>query len=101
MIVDKEGSDTRLTPDEDLTFENAEKTQQELLTNLADLSGDSVTLDLTKIEHVDSMGLKVIIGLYKTCLDKKVGFQVEASSPGVLRVLQLCGLNKALNVTEV
>ena len=59
-----------------------------------------VILDLAASEVVDSLGITLILGLFKTCQQRKVGFQVEGASPDLMRVFKLFSLPKLFPIRE-
>ena len=60
----------------------------------------SVSLDLATAEVVDSLGITLILGLFKTCQQKKIPFQVEGVSPDLLRVFKLFSLPRLFTILE-
>jgi anti-sigma B factor antagonist len=60
----------------------------------------SVVLDLQGAEVVDSLGITLILGLFKTCQQKKLPFQVEGVSPDLLRVFKLFSLPRLFTIRE-
>jgi anti-anti-sigma factor len=57
-----------------------------------------VVLNLAATEQVDSLGLTLILGLYKTCQKNNIEFEVEGVSPSILRVFRLFSLTKLFPV---
>jgi len=57
-------------------------------------------LDLTAAEVVDSLGITLILGLFKTCQQKKIPFQVEGVSADLLRVFKLFSLPRLFTILE-
>ena len=46
-------------------------------------------LDLSTAEVVDSLGITLILGLFKTCQQRKISFRVEGASTDLMRVFKL------------
>jgi anti-anti-sigma factor len=46
------------------------------------------------------MGLKLIIGLYKSCQEKSLELKITGCAPKVHQILSICGLNRYLNIEE-
>ena len=59
-----------------------------------------VVLDLASAEVVDSLGITLILGLFKTCQQKKIPFQVEGVSGDLLRVFKLFSLPRLFTILE-
>ena len=59
-----------------------------------------VVLDLASAEVVDSLGITLILGLFKTCQQKKLPFRVEGASPDLMRVFKLFSLPRLFTVLE-
>jgi anti-anti-sigma factor len=60
----------------------------------------AVVLDLNSAEVVDSLGITLILGLFKTCQQKKIPFQVEGVSQDLLRVFKLFSLPRLFTILE-
>ncbi|NTV73139.1 MAG: STAS domain-containing protein [Holophaga sp.] len=57
-------------------------------------------LDLTESEVVDSLGITLILGLFKTCQQRKIGFRVEGANADLMRVFKLFSLPKLFPIKE-
>ena len=57
-------------------------------------------LDLTAAEVVDSLGITLILGLYKTCQQRKVPFRVEGANADLMRVFKLFSLPRLFPIQE-
>ena len=60
--------------------------------------GREVVLDLSSTEQIDSMGITLVVGLFKSCERQKVPFSIEGASQDILRVFKLCSLTKVFPV---
>ena len=60
----------------------------------------AVVLDLATADVVDSLGITLILGLFKTCQQKKIPFQVEGVSQDLLRVFKLFSLPRLFTILE-
>ena len=49
----------------------------------------SVILDLSTVELVDSIGISLVVGLFKSCQSKNMEFSVEGANENLLRVFAL------------
>lgn len=59
-----------------------------------------VVLDLAEAEVVDSLGITLILGLYKTCQQRKIAFRVEGANPDLMRVFKLFSLPRLFTILE-
>ena len=57
-------------------------------------------LDLSEAEVVDSLGITLILGLFKTCQQRKIPFRVEGANPDLMRVFKLFSLPKLFPIQE-
>lgn len=89
----------RLHPKGDLVASTVEATKRNLLRAIEDAEG-RVVLDMALVKVVDSMGITLVLGLYKTCKGKSLGFEVVNLSPDIHRVFKLFNLTKFFPVAE-
>lgn len=87
-----------LTLLENLTALNAAHVQAELMAQLTQSTPQRVILDLQQIQLVDSMGLKIILGLHQTCQQAQIACRVAVNSTDILRLFELCKLDTLLAV---
>ena len=59
-----------------------------------------VVLDLDSAEVVDSLGITLMLGLFKTCQQKNLPFRVEGASADLMRVFRLFSLPRLFTVAE-
>lgn len=59
-----------------------------------------VLLDLAASEVVDSLGITFILGLFKTCQQRKIPFRVIRANPDLMRVFKLFNLQKVFPIEE-
>jgi anti-anti-sigma factor len=57
-------------------------------------------LDLSEADVVDSMGITLILGLFKTCQQRKIAFRVEGANPDLMRVFKLFSLPRLFPIKE-
>ena len=60
---------------------------------------DEVVLDLVEVSYIDSTGIGVLVGAAHHAADRQRGFSVVNAQPGVMRVVQLLGVDKEISVT--
>ncbi len=56
---------------------------------------------MTQVELLDSIGVKILAGLYKTCQEKGLNFSLDVAHPSVYKVLQLCKMEQLMEIREV
>lgn len=59
-----------------------------------------VVLDLARAEVVDSLGITLILGLFKSCQQKQLPFRVEGASADLMRVFRLFSLPRLFPIQE-
>ncbi|MDX2083892.1 MAG: STAS domain-containing protein [Candidatus Melainabacteria bacterium] len=101
MQVIQEKEHTRLLAEEDFLVTNANRLQLELIEALEAIDNPKVILDLTEITRMDSIGIKLVLGLLKSCEQKNFLLEVEVSSSSILKLFHLCKLGQLLNIREV
>jgi anti-sigma B factor antagonist len=57
-----------------------------------------VIIDMTDVSFIDSSGLSVIIGAHKKAEDGGIELVLQGPTARVVRLLELTGLNRVLNV---
>jgi anti-anti-sigma factor len=97
FVVTKENNTVRLTALDDLIAMHTPLQRaclQELLKEIV----DAVVLDLSRIEMVDSLGITLVVRLYKTCQAKGLPFHVEGASPELMRLFRFFCLSDLFEV---
>ncbi len=78
----------RLAPTSNLVASSVADARTEIQKAL-ESTHEAVVLDLSEAEHVDSLGISLVVGLFKTCRDKGLAFSVEGVNQNLLRVFRL------------
>jgi anti-anti-sigma factor len=89
----------RLRPRADLVASTVEAQRAGMLAALEAKPG-SVVLDLAAVEQLDSLGLTLILGLFKTCQGEGVAFSLAGVRPDLMRVFRLFNLPKYFPIAE-
>lgn len=89
----------RLNPKGDIVASSVEGLRDALLKALEDAKS-AVVLDLSSTRQIDSLGITLVLGLFKTCQQKGLGFSIEGVNPDILRVFRLFNLTKFFPVKE-
>ena len=88
-----EKSGVRLVPQEDLVASNLEALKDEIQQQLQ-TAEEAVVLDLSGIEHVDSLGITLMVGVYKSCKEKGLDFSVEGANNNLVKLFNLFKLTR-------
>lgn len=99
LSAKKQGEVLRLTPKSDLVASTVEAHRTSLSKAIEDASG-AVVLDLSSVEQVDSLGITLVLGLFKSCQKAGIAFSIEGVRPDILRVFRLFNLTKFFSIAE-
>lgn len=89
------GSKNKIVCEGNLIFDNAEAVKEGLLSKLEKLTpGKPVSIELSKVDEVDSSGLQLLLAFFKTLETQKMQYNVVSISDEMLEVLKLSGLTK-------
>ena len=91
-IEEREG-ESRLVVKEDLVASSVTRLRAEML-EAVEQAGGSVVLDLSAASQVDSLGISLVVGLFKTCQKRGLAFQVEGVNANILRIFELFKLTR-------
>lgn len=90
------GSEVHLVGELDLF--TAPLLREGLLRLLDDGAGD-VTLDMSRLDFIDSTGLSVLVGAYKRAQENGRSIVLRAPRPSARKVLEISGLDTVIPVT--
>ena len=77
----------------DLDAHTAPMLQKAVDRTIASAPASSIVIDLTDVPFIDSSGLSVIVAAHTRLTDAGAGVRLVATSPRVIKVLALTGLN--------
>ncbi|MGE0201449.1 MAG: STAS domain-containing protein [Candidatus Melainabacteria bacterium] len=99
----EDGKTWRLVANSNITADCVNELQKSLLTLVSEAHEEKseIHMDLSKVEFVDSMGIKLLLGLYKSCKTEEVPLTMEVASAQVMKVMRLCKLDQLINIQEV
>ena len=83
-----DGDVLRLSPSGDLVASSVEQQRAEMLSAI-EASAKALVLDLSSVEQVDSLGISLVAGLFKSGQAKGFEFSVEGANASILRVFKL------------
>lgn len=97
-VVNENG--LRLISEENFNSTFIDSLQKKMLEAVnANPDGD-VVLDMRQVEIIDSLGLKLLIGLYKTCQAQNRLLKLEVLNPSVIKVIRVCKLEQLIHLEE-
>jgi anti-anti-sigma factor len=99
LLTKKKGDVLRLTPKSDLVASTVEEHRTSMMKAL-ESAGEKVVLDLSAVELLDSLGITLVLGLFKSCQKSGAAFSIEGVKPDILRVFKLFNLTKFFPVAE-
>ncbi len=99
LITKTKGDVLRLTPKGNLVASTVEEHRTSMMKAL-ESARDKVVLDLASVEFIDSLGITLVLGLFKSCQKSGAAFSIEAVRPDILRVFKLFNLTKFFPVSE-
>jgi len=76
-----------------LESEFFQKAVQESIDN----GNKNISIDLTKVSYVSSMGIGMLVHAYTTCFNKNVKFNIKGANDNVLNVLNNLKLTELFN----
>lgn len=95
--MSENGQDIVLTLEEDVIAAKSEDVKQKLKEAIAgELS--FLTLDLDKVEQVDSVGMGVLIATYNSLRKREVGFKLINVGQNIYDLFQVMRLNKHFEI---
>ena len=82
-----------------MIVEHAEKGKEQLLTALDKIhTGKTVTIDLGKVNEVDSAGFQLLLALIRSLENRDTEFKMKKVRKVVFDVIELAGLNKFFKI---
>jgi len=99
LSTKKKGDVLRLAPKVDLVASTVEEQRASMMKAL-ETPVEKVILDLSGVDLVDSLGITLVLGLFKTCQKSGAAFSIEGVKPDILRVFKLFNLTKFFPVSE-
>ena len=94
-----EGGTLRLKAQDSLSAAHV-AAQRAFLKECLGQAGNAVVLDLSSSELVDSLGITLVVGLYKSCKEKGLAFSVEGANAEVARLFKFFSLDELFEIRE-
>ncbi|MDR3671045.1 MAG: STAS domain-containing protein [Holophaga sp.] len=99
IVSATEGEVLRLAPKVDLVASTVEIQRGAMMKALDSRQG-AVVLDLSAVEQIDSLGITLVLGLFKTCQKAGNPFRIEGVRADIMRVFRLFNLPKFFSILE-
>ena len=99
LAATRKGEVLRLQPKVDLVASTVEVQRGAMMKALESSQGP-VVLDLSLVDQIDSLGITLVLGVFKTCQKAGNPFSVEAVKPDLMRVFRLFNLPKFFPILE-
>lgn len=99
LKTEKTDDSVRLLPTGDIlasTVEGLREAMQEAIRGVR----TAVVLDLGTTKQIDSLGITLILGLFKSCQKEGLAFAIEGANADLMRVFRLFNLVKFFPITE-
>ena len=78
----------------------AERIRKEIEEHLRDLNIRQLILDFSRVSFMDSSGIGMLIGRYKTMLARKGSVTARKMKPSVKRLFYMAGLHRIMMLDE-
>ena len=99
LAATRKGEVLRLQPKVDLVASTVEAQRGAMMKALEGWTGP-VLLDLSRVDQIDSLGITLVLGLFKSCQKAGTPFSIEGVKPDILRVFRLFNLPKFFSILE-
>jgi anti-anti-sigma factor len=99
LVAAAKGEVLRLKPKVDLVASTVEVQRAAMMKAMDSRQGE-VVLDLSAVGQIDSLGITLVLGLFKTCQKASIPFSIESVKPDIMRVFRLFNLPKFFTILE-
>ena len=101
MVHAIENDQLTITLEQDLVAANASQILSDIQTVMGDTQNISqLVADITKVKVMDSLGVNLLVGVYKQCSECNWAFRVAGASPSILRLFSLYKLTSYFGIME-
>jgi anti-anti-sigma factor len=95
----KPGDPLRIKAQSNLIASSVEGERERMLRVLESAQGP-VILDLSSTHQIDSLGITLVLGLFKSCEKKGLRFSIEGVQTDIMRVFRLFSMTKLFPIAE-
>ena len=75
------------------------KTFQSLVQDSITKGSKSISVNLSKVEYIASLGIESLVHAYTTCTNRNIKFNIEGVGRNVMKILHQVKLDTILNIT--
>ena len=75
------------------------KTFQSLVQDSINKGSKTITVNLSKVEYIASLGIESLVHAYTTCTNRKIKFNIEGVGVNVLKILHQVKLDTVINIS--
>lgn len=75
------------------------KTFQSLVQDSINKGSKTITVNLSKVEYIASLGIESLVHAYTTCTNRKIMFNIEGVGVNVLKILHQVKLDTVINIS--
>lgn len=90
----------KLIFEENFSMSFADDLQKRIVEAINKSPTEDLILDMRNVELLDSVGVKILVGLYKTCQMQNRKLLLEVSNPDLSKVICLFKLDQLIQVQE-
>lgn len=100
MLLQKTKTCLKIIAENDFNHTAAESLQQQLIKALQNSTKKEVFLEFGADDVLDDAGLKLLIGLYRECVQKDLKLTLKLENETILETIRICGLDQLIEVKE-
>jgi len=101
MKISREGNLMKFIIQNDLIAPNVKNMNKVLMDALDETAGiEEVTIDLNKIENIDSVGVSFVVSLYKNISNEGLEFRIVNASNDIIQLFKLMRLDEFFIIEE-
>ena len=98
-MVESNAPDPVVALEGELDLDTAPKLRSALSDVLQDTRVDQVILDMSRLEFIDSTGLRILVDAVERLGERGGVLVVHRPRPSTLKVLEICGLTTSVKVS--
>ena len=100
LSTQKKGKNLWFTVSGDVDHHTSKNIKQRIDSEVFITCPECIYLDLSRVEFMDSSGLGLILGRYRTATELGIGFALIEPTDAVMRILKISGCDKLINIIK-
>lgn len=100
LKIERKGKMSYFTVLGDVDHHSAKKIKQLIDSEIFIAHPDTVCMDLSRVEFMDSSGLGLILGRYQIATELGIDFKIISPTERVMKILRLAGCEKILDIVK-